>query len=170
MSPPPLPELTAKGYEPPKNIQFSVFLDNRVGKLGDLVAVFQDQPLVLAGFCVIDAADHAVVRLLTSNADLAENLLKRHNMPFSQDEVLVIESTPDRSLADLCHSLLQAEVNIHFAYPLLVRPRGSPAVVLHTDDMTFVGQLLRRKLFTLLAQNDLGDNASRGRPEGWSAN
>ena len=170
MSPSPIEELTANGYEPPKNTQFSVFLDNRVGKLGDLVTVFDGQPLVLAGFCVIDSADHAVVRLLTSNATLAEQLLQRRRLPFSQDDVLVVELTQRRSLPGLCQALLQAEVNIHFAYPLMVQPRGAPAVVLHTDDMFFVGQMLRRKLYVLLAQNDLGRNAPHNRPDDLPAN
>ena len=37
-----------------------------------------------------------------------------------------------QSLSDLCMALLQAEINIHYIYPLLVRPSG-PAVVLYVD-------------------------------------
>lgn len=150
---------TTQSFEPPSNTQFSVFLDNRVGRLKDLMTVFSGQPLTLAGFSVIDAADHAVVRVLTSNALLAGRLLERNDLPFAQDAVLVVELSRGYTLVRLCEALLQAEMNIHYAYPLMVRPRGAPAVVLHTDDMHFAAQLLRRKLFTLLAENDLGDNA-----------
>lgn len=150
---------TTPAFEPPSNTQFSVFLDNRVGKLMDLVEVFTGQPLTLAGFSVIDSADHAVVRVLTSNALLAARLLERNALPFAQDAVLVVELSRGQTLPRLCQTLLQAEMNIHYAYPLMVRPHGAPAVVMHTDDMHFTGQLLRRKLFTLLAENDLGENA-----------
>ncbi|MEQ9454354.1 MAG: hypothetical protein RLN76_07150 [Phycisphaeraceae bacterium] len=157
---------THSGYQPPRNVQFSVFIDNRVGQLLDVAQCFTGQSLTLAGLSVVDSADHAVVRLLTSNADLARRLLQRHDIPFAESNVLAVEISEGRSLQDLCEQCVAAEVNILFAYPLLVRPRGLPVLVLQTDDTLFTAQLLRKKLFTLLAENDLGDNASRNRPEG----
>lgn len=155
---------TAQCYEPPRNIQFSVFLDNRVGKLLDLAEVFQGQYLTVAGLSVVDSTDHAVVRLLTSRSELARRLLARQHLPCSEAEVLVVELGEGKTLTSLCHTLLTAELNIHYAYPLLVHPRGLPALVLYTDDLLLSAHVLRRKLFTLLAENDLGGNASRGTP------
>ncbi|MFW6061112.1 MAG: acetolactate synthase [Phycisphaeraceae bacterium] len=162
MSQAPVSDAITYGYEPPRNTQFSVFLDNRVGKLLDLVQVFHGQQAVLAGLSVVDATDHAVVRLLTSRADLSRRLLERHRLPFSEAEILAVELGRGKTLAELCRTLLGAELNIYYAYPLLIQPRGLPVIALHTDDLLLSAQLLRRKLFTLLAENDLGDNASRG--------
>ncbi|MEX2386383.1 MAG: hypothetical protein WD534_00785, partial [Phycisphaeraceae bacterium] len=63
-----------------------------------------------------------------------------------------------------CQSLLAAEVNIYYAYPLIVQPRGRAVIAVYTDDLLLSAQLLRRKLFTLLAENDLGENRSFGPP------
>ena len=156
----------AGAFEPPRNRQFSVFLDNRVGKLLDLLDVFEGQMLALAGLSVLDSANHAVVRVLTSNSDLAQRLLRRHELPFSECDVLAVELGEGRGLAMMSRLLLAAELNIHYAYPLLVRPRGLPAIVLACDDPVLAGQILRRKHFTLLAENDMGDNASRSTPGG----
>lgn len=166
MSQTPVVQDTTHGFEPPRNTQFSVFLNNRVGQLLDLVRIFDGQGAMLAGLSVVDSADHAVVRLLTSRAELARRLLLRRGMPFSEAEVLAVELTHNRTLAHLCQSLLAAEVNIYYAYPLIVQPRGLPVIAVHTDDLLLSAQLLRRKLFTLLAENDLGENRSRNRPEG----
>jgi hypothetical protein len=160
----PTVELQPPGFEPPSNTQFNVFLENRVGKMLDLIDVFAGQPVNMAGYSVVDSHDHAVVRVVTSHATLAARLLQRHALAFSEVRVLVVELDADHSLRDLCYTLLRAELSIHYVYPLLVRPRGLPAVVLHTDDRTFAEQLLRRKLFTLLGENDLGENASRSDP------
>ncbi len=160
----PVEQTMGSAFEPPMNTQFNVFLDNRVGKLLDLIEVFSGDAITLAGFAVVESVDHAVVRVLTSNGELAKRLLGRHNLPFSQVDVLVVELEGSHTLRGLCETLLQAELNIHYAYPLLVRPRGVPAVVIHTDDRVFAAQLLRRKLYTLLGENDLGDNSSRSRP------
>jgi hypothetical protein len=153
---------TALSYEPPRNTQFSVFLDNRVGRLLDLVEVFDGQALHVAGLSVVDASDHAVVRIVTSRAELARRLLQRHNMPFSEVEVLVVELLPGQTLTKLCKALVQAELSICYAYPLLGRVHGGSLVALHTDDQVLAGQVLRKKMFLLLAENDLGDNGTLG--------
>lgn len=150
-------EQTLQGYEQPHNTQFSVFLDNRCGKLLELVEIFDGHALEVVALSVVDSADHAVVRLVTSSGNLARKLLRQHGMPFSEAGILVVELRPGRSLAQLCVSLLSAELNIHFAYPLMVRPHGACAIALHTDDQILAGQILRRKLFTLLGENDLTD-------------
>lgn len=159
-----LDDLTIQGYQPPLNTQFTVFLDNRVGKLLELIEVFNGHALELVALSLADSADHAVVRLVTSYAELAFRLLKRHNTPFSETEVLVVELDSGKTLAGMCRSLLSAELSIHYAYSLTVRPRGLAAIVLHTDDQLLAGEVLRRKAFTLLGENDLGGNASHGTP------
>ena len=55
----------------------------------------------------------------------------------------------------MCLSLLAAELSIQFAYPLMVRPEGSPVIALAVDDLTLAGQILRRKEFRLLGEADL---------------
>ncbi len=153
-----------KDFQPPVNVQFSVFLDNRVGQLLNLLDIFQDQALRVAAIAVNDATDHAVIRLLTSRHELARRLLQRHQMPFSENEVLVAELDGRHDLVSVCTLLLNAEVNVHYAYPLLVQPRRHPGIALHTDDQVLACQLLRRRMVNLLAENDLGENATGSDP------
>jgi len=161
---PSIDEHVGSNYQPPSNTQFSVFLPNRVGRMLDLSAIFDSNLLTLASLSVVDATDHAVVRVVTSNADLCRRLLLREGLHFSEAEVLVVEIGPGRTLTELCRCLLTIEVNLQYAYPLLIQPRGLPVVVIHTDDIVISGQILRRKMFALLGENDLGDNSSRNTP------
>lgn len=152
-------------YEAPCNTQFNVFLDNRVGRLLPLLRAFDDQALTLAGFSVLEATGHAVVRIVTSKADLARRLLQRNEFPFSEQTILCIEIDPSHSVADVCQYLVTAEVSISYAYPLLVRPRNRAVIAMHCDDCEFAAMVLRNKLFTLLGENDLGDNAPGTAPD-----
>ncbi|MHB1157868.1 MAG: acetolactate synthase [Phycisphaerales bacterium] len=158
------PEATTPGFQPPVNVQFSVFLDMRVGKMLELIDILQNQHLTLAGLSVMDATNHAVVRVLTSNHELCRRLLGRHNLAWTEVDVVIAELPGPGSLSELCTTLLRAELNLHYIYPLLVRPRGHAAVAFHTDDNVLAIQLLRRKLITVLAENDLGDNAPGSDP------
>jgi len=151
-----VPQHTAQGYSPPTVCQFSVFLDNKVGKLLALVRLFDESPLVhLCAFSVVDASDYAVIRLVPNNADAARALLREHGVSFSELELLIVELGEDQSLSGMCLYLLGAELNIRFAYPLLLRPNGSPAIALSVDDHVLAGQILRKKAFRLLGEEDL---------------
>ncbi len=151
-----MPAETAKGYAPPSVTQFSVFLDNRVGKLLELVEQFDEDPLChICAFSVHEAADHAVVRVITNHAQRAKQILEDHKLPYSATQLLVVELVGGLTISRMCVCLLSAELNIRFAYPLMLRPNGTPTIAVCVDDTTLAGQILNRKSFRLLGECDL---------------
>jgi hypothetical protein len=151
-----VPQETSRGYCPPVVRQFSVFLENKVGKLFELVRVFDEAPDVhLCAFSVVESSDHAVVRIIPNNADAAREVLREHVLPFSEFDLLIVELADDHTLTSMCLYLLGAELNIRFAYPLMLRPDGTPTIALAVDDQTLAGQILRKKQFRLLGEEDL---------------
>lgn len=155
MSNAPTPYETMQGYAPPTVTQFSVFLNNKVGKLLDLVEGFNTPECQICALSVHEASDHAVVRIITSHSKVARKLLAAENLPFGEVNVLIVELTQGHTLTSMCLCLLGAELNIHFAYPLMTEPNGSPTIALAADDTTLAGQILRRKGFRLLGEADL---------------
>ncbi len=151
-----VPPQTARGYCPPTVRQFGVFLENRVGKLFELVRIFDDAPDVhLCAFSVVEASDHAVVRVIPNNADAAREVLRHEGLPFSEFDLLIVELADDHTLTSMCLYLLGAELSIRFAYPLMLRPNSRPTIALAVDDQTLAGQILRQKNFRLLGEGDL---------------
>ena len=118
-----LPPETMQGYLVPCVRQFSVFLENRVGRLLDLLRHFDDASHVhVVGLNVIDSSDHAVIRMIPDNADAARLMLHDLSISFSELDVIVAMIDDSHSLADLCLYLLGAELNIHFIYSLIKQP------------------------------------------------
>lgn len=150
-----VPVETTHGFAPPTVTQFSVFLTNKVGKLLDLVEAFDGSPTSICAVSVHEASDHAVVRLITNNAGVARGLLRDEKLAFSELDLLVVELTRGHTLTSLCLALLGAELSIHFAYPLMIKPNGRPTIALAVDDPTLAGQILRRKEFRLFGECDL---------------
>ena len=151
-----LPQETAQAYTPPTVRQFGVFLENRVGKLFELVNLFDEAPNVhLCAFSVVEASDHAVVRIIPNNADAAREVLRENGLPFSEFDLLIVELADDHTLTSMCLYLLGAELNIRFAYPLMLGLDGRPAIALSVDDQTLAGQVLRKKNFRLLGEEDI---------------
>ena len=155
MSSAPTPFGTMQGYSPPTVTQFSVFLNNKVGKLLDLLEGFNDSACQICAISVHEASDHAVVRLITNDCKLARQKLREERLAFGETNVLIVELTEGHTLSSMCLSLLGAELNIHFAYPLMTEPNGCPTIALATDDTTLAGQILRRKGFRLLGEGNL---------------
>lgn len=152
----PTPTETQRGYAPPSVRQFSVFLQNRVGKLYEMLEIFEDQPTVkICALSVIDAADYAVIRIIPNNASAAKELLREQDFSFGEMDILMVQMDANHRLTRMCLYLLGAELSIHFAYPLMVRHDGKPVIALAVDDLVLAGQILRTKGFCLLGEADL---------------
>ena len=65
-------------------------------------------------------------------------------------------------LLQICKALLAAEINIHYAYPLLFGPHGAPALALHVEDHEQAASTLAAKGFTLLTEGDIESDDSAG--------
>ena len=153
-----LPPQTQRGagFEFTRVRQFTIFLENRVGRLGNLVRSLEESVSKIVALAIEESADSALVRLICSSPDVARHVLKEGGFSFGESELLAVE-LPKRSkqpLLSICSALLGAEINIHYAYPLMLRPRG-PAVALYVEDPTLAAQLLIRKGFTLIGESDL---------------
>ena len=101
-----LPPETGLGYTPPVVRQLSVFLENKVGRLHDMLEVFQREPgLELCALSVLEASEHSVVRLIPTNAKLASDLLKEDGWAFTATDLLVVRLQPGQTIEGLCLAL-----------------------------------------------------------------
>jgi hypothetical protein len=75
---------------------------------------------------------------------------------FGVCEVVVVEMREVATqLVKLLAGLFMAEVNVHFTYPLLTRPRGFAALALNVDDTECASSVLMGEGFKLLSQSDI---------------
>ncbi len=147
---------TLEGQNWPTITQYSVFLENRVGQLLELTRAFQGTKVRIVALSIADSADCCIVRVMLSHTEQGREVLKLAGLPFAESELLVAELTiGPTSLVDLCTALLRAEINIHYAYPLIVHPHGRAAVALHVDNFELAGSTLRNMGFELLCEADL---------------
>ena len=117
---------TLHGRSWPTVTQYSVFLENRVGQLLDVYRSFQGSRVKIVGLTISDSADCSILRLILSHSEQGREILVLNKHAFAENELLVVElPAGPQSLSDLCMALLQAEINIHYAYPLLGTPAES---------------------------------------------
>jgi hypothetical protein len=147
---------TTEKLQGPAVRQYSVFLANRVGALMEVVRMLNESRVVVLALSIQDSSETSIARMIVSDPDLLEELFDRHDIAFGVCEVVVAELEEGASdLPRLLAALLEAEVNIHFSYTLLVRPRGRPLLAIHTDDLECASAVLEGRGFRLLRQTDL---------------
>ena len=151
---------TARGRNWPTLRQFTVFLENRVGQLLELVRRFDGSQVRIVALSISDSGECAFVRFLLSHPEQGREILERAGLALIESDLIGVELPDDgQPLLRICTALLQAEVNIIQAYPILVRPRGRPAVALMVDNTEMGLETLGTKGFTMITEDDLDANA-----------
>ena len=147
---------TARGRDWPSVRQYNVFVENRVGNLLAVVRRFETTDIRIVSLTVVDSADCAIIRLVLSDPERAREIFELASLPFTESDLLVVK-LPEGShpLLEICKSLLSAELNIHYAYPLLVGPHGAAALALYVEDHEQASKTLERQGFVLFTEHDL---------------
>jgi len=147
---------TARGRNYPTIRQFTVFLENRVGQLLEVVRRFEGSKVRIVALSISDSTECALVRFLLSHPEQGREILERAGLALVESDLIGVE-LPDaqQPLLRICTALLQAEVNITQVYPLLVRPNGRPAVALMVDNLDMALETLGTKGFTMITEGDL---------------
>jgi hypothetical protein len=149
---------TMRGRDYPTIRQFTVFLENRVGQLLEVVRRFEGSRVRIVALSINDATECAFVRFLLSHPEQGREILERAGLAMIESDLIGIE-LPEGSqpLLQVCTALLQAEINIVQAYPLIIRPHGRPAVALMVDNIELAMETLSNKGFTMVTEADLYD-------------
>jgi hypothetical protein len=147
---------TSRGRDWPSVRQFNVFLENRVGALLNVVRRFEQTDVRIVSLIVNDLADCAIIRLVLSDPERGLEILNLAKLPVTETDLLVVE-LPDhpQPLPVICKALLAAEINIDYAYHLLVGSQHRAALALKVDNHETGVNTLRSQGFTVLTEGDL---------------
>lgn len=138
--------------------QFSVFMENRVGNLADLMRQIENLDRCVVGFSIVDTVDCVIVRVVVNNYERAHEVFTLSGLTVFETDVIGVELPEDaQPLFTICRPLLGAEVNIHYAYPLNFR-RGRGGVVLHVDSLDDALRALEASGLKIITEHDLLDD------------
>lgn len=150
---------TMRGRDYPSVRQFNVFVANRVGGLMHVVRRFETTDIRIVSLTVVDSADCAIIRIVLSDPERALEIFEQAGLPVTESDLLVVQLPEgDQPLLQICKALLAAEVNIHYAYPLLIGPHGKPALALYVEDHESAVQTMQAGNFTLFTEGDLNED------------
>lgn len=135
--------------------QFSVFTENKVGRLNEVVNLLRSHDIHVMAISTMETTDSAIIRLVVDDPDGAAGFLTEQGFPYTQSELLVVEMSTEEDLSSALAVLLAAEINIHYIYPFIFRPRDKAALALNVEDMELAARALEDRGFHVLMQTDV---------------
>lgn len=126
--------------------QLSVFVENKKGRIAEVIGALAQEDISVFGFSVADVSDYGIVRILTPSGPAARAALEARNLTVVENPVVSVRLEGGiAALADVVGILSNAGVNIEYMY-LTARQ----SVVLRVDEPTQVEALLRERGFECL--------------------
>ena len=97
--------------------QITVFLENKPGRLAQVLAELARQKINVVALSVMDRSEHGVLRLVTEDEAGTAQVMQTLNTPFTESDVLAVElKNQPGALAHVCSVLAAEHIGIDYAY------------------------------------------------------
>lgn len=136
--------------------QISVFLENRAGRLAELLRRLGQADVNIRALSLVDTADFGVLRLIVSDLDKGVRALRAAGLTVSLTDVLVVE-VPDApgGLAGVLKVLGEAGINVEYLYTFVIRTKDQAFVAMHVANIDGATAILRRAGIHALGPEDV---------------
>ena len=97
--------------------QLSVFLENKTGRINDVVRTLGHNGINMHAFSMAETTDFGILRLIVSDVDKAVEVLRAQNFAVMSTEVICLscDNTPG-SLAVILEYLAEEKIFIEYMY------------------------------------------------------
>ena len=135
--------------------QLSVFIENRQGRLGEVLEVLKKNDINIISLSLADTTEYGLLRLIVNNPQEGRSQLSTAGFSTMLTDVLVIKIAHKAgSLQELLKVLSDNGINIEYMYGLSVE--GTSAyVVLKASDPQVADKILAQAGVTTLSASDI---------------
>jgi hypothetical protein len=135
--------------------QFTIFLENKVGRLNELLMALQTAKIDCLAMMLIDAMDTISVRMVVNYNDQIREILHKKSFMHHENGVTVVQLEHSQDLKAITCALAQAEVNLYYLYAFTHQASGKPTFVLGTEDASLATETLVKSGLKVLQEKDL---------------
>lgn len=135
--------------------QLSVFIENRQGRLGEVLGVLKKNEINILSLSLADTTEFGLLRLIVSDPSTATEKLVKEGFSAMLSDVLVIKiEHKSGSLQGLLEILSNEGINVEYMYGLSVE-ESDATVVLKASDLKKAEKILAENKYATLANNEL---------------
>ena len=134
--------------------QISVFLENKFGKLSEILGLLGNENIRIIAATVADTSEFGILRIIVSNPQEAYKILKNNNVSANMTDVLAIAAPSCAgSFARTLAFFTKAGLSIEYMYCFSVN--GKAILVLRTNNREAALDVIRRNNLESIGESDL---------------
>ena len=123
--------------------QLSVFIENRKGRLGEVLHYLKENNVNILSISLADTTEYGLLRLIVNDAQKARDVLYAEGFSSMLTDVLIIKVPhAPGSLQKILELIAEKNVNIEYMYGLSVESEDA-SIVLKTNDLDIACQVLK---------------------------
>ena len=135
--------------------QLSVFIENREGRLEEVLDVLKQNNVNIASMSLADTSDFGLLRLLVDKPEVGRDALKEEGFSAMLTDVLGIKLAHRvGQLQELLDVICKSHINIEYMYALSVGTDDA-SIVIKTSDLDKAVELLKETDVELVTGKEL---------------
>ena len=136
--------------------QLSVFIENREGRLDEVLAVIKAANVNILSLSLADTSEYGLLRLIVSDPAKADAALKDSGFSSMLTDVLVVRlANKVGSLQAFLSDLARTEINLEYMYGLTIEKEGKASLVIKASDLAKASAILLKAGAELLTAEDI---------------
>ena len=133
--------------------QLSVFLENREGRLDEVLKVLAEKDVNIVALSLADTTEFGMLRMIVSDPHMGRAALKAAGITAMLTDVVAIRVPhATGSLSKAIHQLVEGEVNLEYMYAFA--NGGDAAAVLKCDEPARVIDILKGSGFDVYSADE----------------
>ena len=132
--------------------QISIFLENKYGKLSEILALLAEERIRIIAATVADTSEYGILRII--DPQKAYKILKENNVSANLTDVLaIVTSSCAGSFANTLSYFTKAGISIEYMYCFSIREKA--ILILRTNNRESAREVIRRQNLEYICESDL---------------
>ena len=125
--------------------QISIFLENKSGRLAEVMGVLYEAGINIRALYLADTADFGILRLIVNDTEKARQVLKDNGFTVEKTKVIAIE-VPDKpgGLSIILNTIKDEGINVEYMYAFVEKSGENAIVIFRFDELEKSIEVLRK--------------------------
>ena len=135
--------------------QLSVFIENREGRLGEVLDILKEENINIISLSLADSSDFGLLRMIVSDGEKGKAALRGKGFSAMLTPVLAVKlSHQVGQLQVLLSEICKAGINIEYTYALATG-KDDASIVIKTADLEKAAEVLKKTGVELISAEEL---------------
>lgn len=136
--------------------QVSVFVENKSGKLYDVIRLLGDNNIDISALSIADTSDYGILRLIVDNPKKAVDILRENGLVVRIDDVIAlsIANTPG-GLTKALGLLGEAGIDVNYLYAFVGKNGNDASVMFKVSDPSKAEEMFEANNVTIIKASDV---------------